>query len=102
MPWLVPASRAALDTARWLTQKPTAPIIHSKWENLSVPEHATKSAPTSYLLMLSSRLFRAIMWARAFHMLMHGLSLAVTKPLMTTIISSVSELNLTMEHVNLV
>ena len=30
MPWLVPASRAVLNTARWFTQGQIAPVIHSK------------------------------------------------------------------------
>ncbi len=56
MPWLVPASRAVLHTARWLNQGQTAPVIHSKWENMSVLGHVTKSAPTSCLIMPSSHL----------------------------------------------
>ncbi len=30
MPWLVPASRAALNTARWFTRGQTAPASHSE------------------------------------------------------------------------
>ncbi len=47
-------------------------------------EHAIKSVPTDCLLVPGSHLYGPIIWARAFHALANALSLAMTKPLMTT------------------
>ncbi len=51
MPWLEPTSSVVLDMAEWLNQGQKASVIHCQWENLPVPGHATKNAPTSCLLM---------------------------------------------------
>ena len=62
----------------------------------------TRHQEHAHLLAQSSRLQVAIIWAKAFHVLVHGLSLAMMKPQIMTIISLVSMVSLTRAHMNLI